>query len=244
MKSNYFQTTSQTIHYLEGGSGEPLILLPSLYLTSTSFEKLGEALAKHFHVYIPDLYKGKSKFATSTTSVIDYCTAIEGFIRGNNIKNYYLVGISASGFVLSYFVRHTTLLPKKLFLFSTSFVPVMLGSMNIRLLKGYVKLFSHNIKTRTGLNLNTRWLTDSIPYFAKHPKQFFGEPKNVYPAENSADIVCTCETKLVLAESDEFFGDLPVQKINSAVSGLSIEVVHGNHTWFFESPDLFVEKIT
>ena len=242
MKSNYFPTASQTIHYLEGGAGESLILLPSLYLTSKSYEKIGERLAKHYHVFILDLYKGKSKFTKPTVGVDDYCTVLEEFIKGQNIKEYYLIGISASGFVSSYFVRHTKLLPKKLFLFSTTYVPVKLGSMNVRLFRGYLKLFGHNIRSRKGMAINARWLTDSIPYFVRHPIQFFGEPSNKYPVEHAIQ-KSPCDTKLVLADADEFFGDLPVKKINSDVKRMSIEVVHGNHAWFFESPELFVYQI-
>jgi len=241
VKSNYFQVTGQTIHYVEGGVGEPLILLPSLYLTSKSYEGIGELLAKYYHVYILDIYKGKSAFTNSTTSIVDYCIPLEEFIKGKKIKKYTLIGISASGFVSSYFVRHTKVAPKALFLFSTSYVPLELGSMNIRLIKGYMQLFAHTTKTRAGIKINIRWFTDSIPFFLRHPHQFIKEALNRCPIENT--ITCVCPTTLVLAEKDEFFSGVPVLTANSLVSGLSIDVVKGNHTWFFDSPEIFVEKV-
>jgi len=65
MKSKFLNTNDGKIHYLEGGKGDTVILLPSLWLTSRLYKIFAEQLSQDYQVLIPDFYKGKSQFKSS-----------------------------------------------------------------------------------------------------------------------------------------------------------------------------------
>ena len=77
----YLQISDQEkIHYLEFGSGESLILLPSLCLTSFSYASFGEKLGNNFHVLIPDLYRGHSIYTQNAYQLEDYVEKLNQFM--------------------------------------------------------------------------------------------------------------------------------------------------------------------
>jgi len=54
-KNNYTEVNGTTLHYVEGGNGEPLILLPGWPETWWAYHKVMPELARKYHVIVIDL---------------------------------------------------------------------------------------------------------------------------------------------------------------------------------------------
>ncbi len=240
MKSVYCDLSSQRVHYLESGKGKIIILLPGLWITSRSFENLGEQLSNYYRVIIPDLYKGKSTFTICARSLKDYSYLLKDLLNALKIKKYYLIGISASGLIASYFVEHVPDKPEKLLLFSSSFSPPSINCRFCVILKGYIQLLIRNFLSFKGIKVNLLWIIDSFFNFIRHPTQFIREA--LIPAIE-IHTAATVKTTLYIAKFDEFFSYKKVIKENSSIMNLQPIVLEENHAWFFMKPEKFVEKV-
>ena len=124
MKSLFIQTNSNKIHYLTAGQGKTLVLLPSLWVTSKSYIRLGIVLSKNFKVIIPDIYRGASVFYKNGKNIDDYVDSFAQFTKALSLNEFYLIGISFSGLLATmYALQHSNLI-NKLFLVSTATVPI------------------------------------------------------------------------------------------------------------------------
>ncbi|MFC1624807.1 alpha/beta fold hydrolase [Patescibacteria group bacterium] len=243
MQSYYVQINHQKLHYLENGEGECIVLLPSLSITSESYRELGDLLSKDFHVIIPDLYKGKSRFSKSVGHVKFYSQAFEEFIEKMNIKNYYLIGISGSGLLSSYIVKSIKNKPNKMLLFSTTFDPTILKYVGMRLLKGFPKLMANNMFSIRGIRTSILWLKDGFGYFLRHPIQFLREASVDFGQDADFSSSSPIDTTLFLAGKDEFFADINSAIESQRVTNLRVEKIDGSHCWFFLKPEKFIRKI-
>jgi len=55
-------------HYIEKGTGDPVILIHGFYFDTHMWDKNLDALAEHYQVYVPDLWG----FGYSTREPLDY----------------------------------------------------------------------------------------------------------------------------------------------------------------------------
>lgn len=241
MRSNFCKITSQKLHYLEAGSGKPLILLPGAWVTSKSYEKAGEELSKEYKVYILDFYKGESKFRKNAESVYDYCRALEEFLTELKISNYFLIGISGSGIIASHFVKEAFNKPIKLILFSSSYDSSSFSQNRyILVLKGLSKMVLFNTFAPGGLVANISTGVDATSYFLKHPKQFLKEAFISIGNEKAEVIV---PTLLFIAKKDEFLPYKSLIKANETVKNLKIITLNKRHAWFYIEKEEFAKKI-
>lgn len=243
MKSEFINLSNQRLHLLEAGEGEIVILLPSLWVTSKSYEMLGDALAGHYNVLIPDIYKGLSDFTTTASTLDQYGKIFEELLEERDIKEYYLIGISASGFIASHYVNAFHRKPKKLLLLSTTYAPIALRWRVSILYSGYTKLIIRNFVSARQMKLNGLWFKDGVRYFFKHMKQFAAEAIVAMYGKAEDIPVAPVPTKLLIAQEDEFVACRAIMEANKSVRNLEIEVIKGRHVWFFLDKESFIAKV-
>jgi pimeloyl-ACP methyl ester carboxylesterase len=229
------------VHYLVGGQGRVLILLPSLFVTSKSYEILGEKLCRYFTVIIPDIYKGNSVFNSTTESLSDYTVTLKEFCDALKLDKLYLIGISASGLIATDYIQRYPKSVIKGMLFSTIVAPLISKFKFIRLAWGYLKLIIDYMKSWERLKVNWLWFKYAAGSVFRHPKQFILEAKQVVefiPTKTDFKI----PVKLIFAKHDEF---LPKSVLadNQKLKQIEIEIYEGDHTWFFLKQDEFVNKV-
>lgn len=233
---------NNSIHYLEFGKGEPLVLVPSLWVTSKSYVALGQALGTQYHVFIPDLYRGKSEFSGTATSIEDYVAMLGEFIRRLHLSRYYLIGVSLSGIVATKYVLNKTNLPIKLLLVSSTVLPLNIKNPRRTLFWGYLMLLYHNMFSIEGLAVNWLWITDGLENVWRHFRQAWTEGLIATSLEIKDVKRLPVPTKLIFALRDEF---IPREAFDRSrtVKNLELEAVDGYHGWFFRHEQELVTKI-
>jgi pimeloyl-ACP methyl ester carboxylesterase len=224
--------SKETIHYLEFGSGKTVIILPSLWVTSRSFERLGKEMGKYYHVLIPDIYRGKSTFPHTGTSIDAYASKLEEFIDRLQIKTYFLIGNSLSGFVATEFVFRHTPLPKKMILISTTVVPLGKKHQRMELSVGHIFLVIHNLFSFDGIRTNWMWYSDGFVNMCRHFRQVVTEGLIGLSITVKVRQRLPVPTKLIFALRDEFFPRDMVKRF-PMIKNLDVECVDGRHGWFF-----------
>ena len=242
MKSKFLNINGAQIHYLEQGKGDTLILLPSYDITSKSFEQFGKMLAKKYHVIIPDLYKGKSKFTGIAHSFRDYARMLNKFVKRLKIKKFTLIGFSYSGAIAG---RYAQMFPsnlKKLVLVSTTVIPFKLKIPILHLILGLMSVWFHNMLTINGIKTNLLWLVDSVGHLISHPKQYVAELP--IPIRKRYDKIKYSPVKTIVyhASKDELI-PLEIAKKMDKIKNLDVKIVDGYHAWFYHNPERFVKEV-
>lgn len=230
------------LRYLEFGKGKPLILIPSLWVTSKTYTALGRELGKYYHVYIPDLYCGKSEFTHIATSIEDYITLLTVFIRKLRLKKFYLIGISISGIIITKYLLKYKNLPVKVFLISTTVLPLKLKHQRIYLFWGYIMILFHNMFSLGGLKTNWLWISDGLEYAWRHFRQAWtqGLIASSLKIENIKRL--PVPVKLVFALHDEFIPREALGRL-ARVKNLDLETIDNYHGWFFRREKELAKKI-
>jgi len=233
-------------HYQIFGKGQPLVLLPSNWLTIKSYKAFAEKLSDKFRVIIPELFRGHSTYKKNANSIDDYTKELHFLLNGLKIKNFYLLGISFSGLiVIDYLHKYPSDL-QKVMLVSIIAPPLFPKENKLTLLTGlvnYTKLFLNNFTSWKGTKVNFLWLFDGFfNCLLRHSKQFFLDALIATKTFNSTSLKVSVPTKILLATKDEF---IPYKDINkkAKINNLETETVKGHHAWFFLNEELFVEKI-
>jgi esterase/lipase len=240
---NFLQLNSKNkIHYYVIGKGKPLILLPSMWVTSRSYLTLGKVLSRNYKVYIPDIYRGRSIFNKNTNKLVDYENWLTQFINKLKIKDFYLVGISLSGMITNKYLNNPHPNPKRVFLVSTTILPPDLVHRRTTLLFGYIRLLYHNLFSVYGIKTNMLWTTDALVNIFRHPGQMVAEGKMAIDLEINEVGKIPVETKLLFASKDEFLPYKSVEKLKK-VRNLSVEKIDGCHCWFFGKEEMLANKI-
>ena len=89
-----------TISYLEGGKGEPILLLHGLFAQKEQWMEVGCALAiEGFDVIIPDLpgYGASSGYAISTYALESQVKILHHFMKQISSRNFHIAGSSMGG---------------------------------------------------------------------------------------------------------------------------------------------------
>jgi pimeloyl-ACP methyl ester carboxylesterase len=241
MIHKFIRLSNQYLHYLEAGKGKTVILLPSLWVTSKSYAGLGDILSQKYHVLIPDIFKGSSVFTQKATDLYDYIDPLLEFLKLLRLSEYYLIGISGSGFLASAFINRTSHKPKHLLLFSTTYHPdVLNGNRVLSILKSYLLLLWHNFHSWQGTKINLLWLGDGLTFLFRHPYQYFQEV--LFDIEDKYQLAATpVPTTLYTATQDEFLSLETVVGKNEKIKNLQVVPVVGYHTWFFFTPLKFLD---
>lgn len=90
----------QKIHYLEAGSGPPVILLHGLGGSTLAWQQNVGPLAEKFHVYVPDqIGFGKSDKPLVNYRIRTYVDFLDQFCKQLNIERASLIGNSMGGWI-------------------------------------------------------------------------------------------------------------------------------------------------
>jgi len=234
------------VYYREFGKGKELIIVPSLWVTSVSYIPLGKELGKYFHVVIPDLYRGKSKYVDSPKTHDDYVDELHRFIKAMHTRNFFLIGVSLSGITALKYILRYKLRPQKLFLVNTSIVPVVepfdLARQRRILRFGYFKLLWGNLNSWRGLQLNFQWVIDWIVSTIRHPLGALTEGLIGSTVQVPKIFALPVPTKLLFARYDEFIPFEAVARM-AKIKNLTVKVIEGDHGWFFGREDELVLEI-
>jgi pimeloyl-ACP methyl ester carboxylesterase len=245
MQSRFCSVKNGKLHYLEGGEGMSLILLPGIWSTSKAFEHLGVLLSKHFHILIPDIYKGKSEFSNTPNSLMDYSDVLYEFVTKMGLLKFSLLGWSIGGMIVSrYAQKYPQNLHKLIFLCTTTMHMDFVENPMI-ISRGYIKLIGKNIRTLKGLYMVWLWVYDASLYFLRHPVFFIKEVQiGMYDDTLKKSEKMPVPSKLLIAKNDEFISSRELSQANQDIENLEIEVINGRHEWFYHDVSLFISKVT
>ena len=104
VRSAYVQVGPYLLHYLEAGSGEPLVLVHGL--ASSATQDWGRLIAplsrRRFHVYAPDLpgFGGSERPAAADYSIPMQVEAVRGFMQAVGLGRARVAGISMGGWIV------------------------------------------------------------------------------------------------------------------------------------------------
>lgn len=247
MESKFLCINKEKIHYLEQGSGDAIVLLPSFGLTSRSYKLFGQRLAKNYQVIIPDLYKGRASFSKIADSLEDYAELLNLFITRLKIKKFFLVGFSFSGPIAAIYAQMFPSHVLKLLLVSTTIIPIDFKMKLLRSIVSIIMMFYHNALFPGGIKVDWLWFTDGLQNLIRHPRQFIQEAliatKEIITKEyEERESQLTVTSKLLFPDKDELF-PLKLVKMMKNIKNLEIEVVDGYHGWFFLDRGKFIRKL-
>lgn len=97
------------IAYLEGGQGEPLVLIHGFGAASDNFIRVAAYLTPHYRVLIPDLpgFGASSKPADASYAVAEQAERVRAFVQQIGLKRVHLGGSSMGGHIAAeYALRH------------------------------------------------------------------------------------------------------------------------------------------
>lgn len=87
--------------YLQGGSGEPLLLIHGFGADKNNFTRVARLLTPHYRVVIPDLpgFGDASKPADASYAIADQVERLRQFAQGLGLTRLHLGGNSMGGFI-------------------------------------------------------------------------------------------------------------------------------------------------
>lgn len=87
--------------YLQGGSGEPLLLIHGFGADKNNFTRVARLLTPHYRVVIPDLpgFGDASKPGEASYAIADQVERLRQFARGLGLGRMHLGGSSMGGFI-------------------------------------------------------------------------------------------------------------------------------------------------
>ncbi len=230
------------IDFLELGSNDVLILLPSNWLTSKSYQSITKKLAEKYRVIVPNLYRGNSRYKRNAYTANDYVIKLHAFLSNLNINRFYLIGFSFGGMIaVNYAIKYPSTIKKMLLVSSIKF-PLPLKKNKLTPVAGlfsYIKLLFHNTFSIEGIKVNILWLYEGIFFITKHTKQFFLDIRIATEHSQDSTFVMPFPVKVLLASNDEFITYMEIRNTNK----IEVEVVDGRHAWFFLKENLLVKKV-
>jgi len=89
--------------YLEGGSGEPLLLVHGFGAEKNNFTRVARYLTPHYRVLVPDLpgFGEASKPDTGSYAIAEQVERLRAFAQGLGVKRAHLGGSSMGGFIVT-----------------------------------------------------------------------------------------------------------------------------------------------
>jgi abhydrolase domain-containing protein 6 len=87
------------IHYLEGGKGDPLVLIHGFGANKDNWTRIGKFLTPYFHVIAPDLpgFGDSSREPNDKYTIKDQALFLKQFVGKIGIKSFHLGGNSMGG---------------------------------------------------------------------------------------------------------------------------------------------------
>jgi len=243
MNSKYLKLCYQKVHYLEDGKGKTIVLLPSFLLTSYSYQYVVRKLLTSYRVIIPDIYKGRSVINTLPDSIDLYADELMEFLKKMKINKCLLIGISFSGIIVNRLYFRNIKEIEEILILNSTVADVTVKNYFNRLISGYCRLLFNNFLTFQGNAVNFLWIKDFFIYLFNNSRQLANEIKIGVVSYNQNQVRSVpVKTKMIFSLEDEFITPDFWEK-HKQYSNINIEILPGNHDWFFHSPDLFANKV-
>ena len=96
------------IHYLEGGTGEPLLMIHGFGANKDNWTRIGRYLTPHYRVIALDLpgFGDSSKPVEAGYRYADQLPRIQAFAEALGLKQYHVAGNSMGGYFAAGLARH------------------------------------------------------------------------------------------------------------------------------------------
>ncbi|RJQ65796.1 MAG: alpha/beta hydrolase [Desulfobacteraceae bacterium] len=124
-KGKFVTVGEKKVHYIEKGSGEPVILIHGFLYHTTMWKNNMDALAENFKVYTIDLFGWgfSERLNENEYSFERYAKQVTGFMDALNIQKASLVGQSMGGGTAVYVAAHHPGRVKRLILVDPAVLP-------------------------------------------------------------------------------------------------------------------------
>ena len=162
-EGKFIDLAGHRTHYLEAGSGEPVILIHGFNMDNQTWTKNFEQLAAHFKVFAPDLWG----LGYSTRQPLDYgyelfVEQIRLFMEALDIQKASLVGHSmGAGTAILFSLKHSDKVDKLVLLGSTGIPAKLPARSRAFKLKGVAELLTSLPTDRIRRsNLRDYWIHD------------------------------------------------------------------------------------
>src|SRR5258707_1205222 len=96
---SFFRDSDSSLHYLERGRGEAVLLLHGLGCTGADWAFQVAALERHFRVIVPDLPGSGHSSAPKKPSIEAYASKMWALVDHLGIRKLSIVGFSLGGAV-------------------------------------------------------------------------------------------------------------------------------------------------
>jgi len=107
LKTKSVRVGGHRIVYMEGGEGEPLVLLHGFGATRDNWSLLAKELTPHFRVIAPDLpgYGESGRHASAFYSLSSQLGRLDGFVRALGLTRFHLGGNSMGGYLAAHYAH-------------------------------------------------------------------------------------------------------------------------------------------
>lgn len=242
MVEKFLTSGDKKFHYLEGGVGPTVVLIPSFGQTSFSYRKLAEVLSKNFHVFLVDLPNfGGSKAKTDSRTFEDFSNRLRNFVETLSLGDFTLVGFSLSGGTAIKFTAQNADRVKLLVVCDSVGYPVKRGlfSFSFRMFVMLTKIFVGG-----RFLVAARIVSDFFLMCFYSPMQVVWEAKmgiqaNLIKETQEID----AETLILWGGGDCVIEPSYAKLLQKEIRGSILKYVSGGHMWFLVYPDILRNKI-
>lgn len=108
LEAKSIQVDGFTMHYLEGGSGEPLLLIHGFGANKDNWTRIGRYLTPHYRVIAPDLpgFGDSSKPTDVKYRYTDQLPRIQAFAQALGLQQFHVAGNSMGGYFAAGLAKH------------------------------------------------------------------------------------------------------------------------------------------
>lgn len=109
LRSHRLVVDDHTLHYLEGGSGDTLLLIHGFGADCDAWAPMAASLTSQYHVVAPDLpgFGDSSRVPSASYTLDDQLGRLEAFITHLGLTRFHLAGNSMGGYLAAHYAaRH------------------------------------------------------------------------------------------------------------------------------------------
>lgn len=239
------------LHYVESGSGAPIVFAHGLLMDHSMFDAQRQALSERFRVLAYD-HRGQGDSAPGETYDMDsQCEDAVGLIRATGMSPCHFVGLSMGGFVgLRLAARYPELVRSLTVLDSSARAEPFGNRVRFRILNGLARVFGpHALATRvlpvlfghTFLGDPARALERArwLHHLQSLPARIVGPVAGVLSREGVEGELqfIRCPTLVLVGDEDETTPRAEAERIAAGIAGARLEVIGpAGHSSSIEAP--------
>ncbi|MBI4130803.1 alpha/beta hydrolase [Candidatus Roizmanbacteria bacterium] len=226
IRTHLFKTLAN-LEYLEAGSGKVILLLHGLGSRSTAYKQVINQLTQSYHVYAPSLHF--SLHGQSTSTIEDYTSLLNEFIRSKALKDITVIGNSFGGGIALKLAESNNKIAR-LVLADSAGLPIHYTFTQF--LYFLLRKTLHELKYVSQLPLLMHLVRDFLLFFLKSLPQF-AQLKKAFDIMSGKELVefqrIRIPTLLVWGTQDEIFSPEYAKHLHSKLSNSELIFLEGNH---------------